>query len=85
MPAREMLADMLLEAKRPEDALREYEISLKVDPNRFNSLNGAALAAMAAGKPDVAKTYHAQLLKNLEGVTSQRAEAVRARTLVASN
>jgi hypothetical protein len=85
MPAREMLADMLLEAKRPGDALREYEISLKVDPNRFNSLNGAAQAAMAAGKPDIAKTYHAQLLKNLEGVTSQRAEAVRARTLVASN
>jgi tetratricopeptide (TPR) repeat protein len=85
MPAREMLADMLLEAKRPADALREYAVSLKVDPNRFNSLNGAAQAAAAAGKPDVAKAYHAQLVKNLEGVNSERAEAVRAKTLVAAN
>lgn len=85
MPAREMLADMLLEAKRPQDALREYETSLKVDPNRFNSLNGAAQAATAAGQPDVAQKYHAQLVKNLEGVNSERAEAVRAKTLVAAN
>jgi hypothetical protein len=65
--------------------LREYAVSLKVDPNRFNSLNGAAQAAAAAGKPDVAKAYHAQLVKNLEGVNSERAEAVRAKTLVAAN
>ena len=85
MPAREMLADMLLEAKRPQEALREYETSLKVDPNRFNSLNGAAQAATAAGQPEVAQKYHAQLVKNLEGVNSERAEAVRAKALVASN
>jgi hypothetical protein len=85
MPAREMLADMLLEAKRPADALREYAISLKVDPNRFNSLNGAAQAAAAAGKAEVAQRYHAQLVKNLEGVNSERAEAARAKTLVAAN
>ena len=85
MPAREMLADTLLEAKRPQEALREYETSLKVDPNRFNSLNGAAQAATAAGQPEVAQKYHAQLVKNLEGVNSERAEAVRAKALVASN
>lgn len=85
MPAREMLADMLLEAKRPQEALREYETSLKVDPNRFNSLHGAAQAATAAGKTGLAQKYHAQLLKNLEGVTSDRAEAVRAKMLVAAN
>jgi tetratricopeptide (TPR) repeat protein len=85
MPARETLADLLLEAKRPQDALREYETSLKVDPNRFNGLNGAAQAAAAAGKIEVAQQYRAQLLKNLEGVNSERAEAVRAKTLVAAN
>jgi hypothetical protein len=85
MPAREMLADMLLEAKRPQEALREYETSLKVDPNRFNSLNGAAQAATAASQSEVAQKYHAQLVKNLEGVNSERAEAVRANALVASN
>jgi tetratricopeptide (TPR) repeat protein len=46
-PAREMLADMLLDAKRYEAALKEYEVSLKTDPNRFSSLYGAAQAAEA--------------------------------------
>jgi hypothetical protein len=35
LPAREMLADMLLKMNRPADALREFEKSLKTDPNRF--------------------------------------------------
>ena len=42
IPAREMLADMLLELKQPEAALVEYEKSMKIDPNRFNELAGAA-------------------------------------------
>jgi hypothetical protein len=79
LPAREMLADMLLEANRPADALRNYEISLKVDPNRFNGLNGAAQAAARAGKPALAQSYQAQLLKTVEGVRSDRAESVRAK------
>jgi hypothetical protein len=83
-PAREMLADMLLEAKRPADALREYEISLKTDPNRFNGLYGAAQAAEQAGKSERSKSYYAQLLKNCEGVDSDRAELLKARTLVAA-
>jgi tetratricopeptide (TPR) repeat protein len=45
LPAREMLADMLLDLKRPQEALAEYEISLRTDPNRFNGLYGAAQAA----------------------------------------
>jgi tetratricopeptide (TPR) repeat protein len=84
MPAREMLADMLLDAKRPAEALREYEVSLKTDPNRFNGLYGAAQAAEQTGKPEQSKSYYSQLLKNCEGVESDRAELLRARTLVAS-
>ena len=42
MPAREMLADILLELGRPADALAEYERSMTIDPNRFNALFGAA-------------------------------------------
>ena len=45
IPAREMLADMLLETNQPEAALLEYEKSMKTDPNRFNELAGAARAA----------------------------------------
>src|SRR5437899_5565423 len=45
IPAREMLADMLLDMKRPEQALTEYEADLKFNPNRFDGLYGAARAA----------------------------------------
>ena len=48
LPAREMLADMLLDLQRPQEALTEYEISLRTDPNRFNGLYGAAQAAAQA-------------------------------------
>jgi Tetratricopeptide repeat len=83
LPAREMLADMLMEMKRPADALAEYEKSMKVDPNRFNGLYGAAQAAAATNQPDKAKSYYAQLLKNCSGSTSDRPELAQAKTLEA--
>jgi len=61
-PAREMLADMLLELKRPAEALTEYMAALKNSPNRFNSLYGAARAAQAAGDTAAARVYFANLL-----------------------
>ena len=48
-PARELLADMLLAAGRPAEALAEYRASLTREPNRYLSLEGAAEAAAAAG------------------------------------
>ena len=45
IPAREMLADILRESNQPQQALAEYERSMKIDPNRFNGLYGAARAA----------------------------------------
>lgn len=83
LPAREMLADMLLEMNRPQDALAEYEVSLKTDPNRFNGLYGAARAAEMTEQKQKAAGYYAQLLKNCEGSNSDRPEIQRARTLVA--
>ena len=56
---------------------------MKVDPNRFNGLYGAAQAAAAVNQPDKAKTYYAQLLKNCSGSTSDRPELAQAKTLVA--
>ena len=76
---REMLADMLLAMNRPGDALEQYGAELKTNPGRFNSLYGAAQAAVRAGRPEEAKPYYAQLLKNCEGSTSQREELRRAR------
>ena len=82
-PAREMIADILLEAKRPEQALAEYQTDLKLHPNRFDALYGAARAAEAAGKQTDATEYYALLLKVCDGSNSTRPELSRARELVA--
>ncbi|MGC2552299.1 MAG: hypothetical protein WA437_18700 [Candidatus Sulfotelmatobacter sp.] len=83
IPAREMIADMLLEAKRPQQALVEYQTDLKLNPNRFDGLYGAARAAEAAGKQNDATEYYALLLKVCGGSNSTRPELGEARKLVA--
>ncbi|HXW99861.1 MAG TPA: hypothetical protein VEJ00_01500 [Candidatus Acidoferrales bacterium] len=83
IPAREMLADLLLETKRPQQALTEYQTDLKINPNRFNGLYGAARAAEEAGKQSDANEYYALLLKTCEGGSSTRPELSRAKELVA--
>src|SRR6516164_7526698 len=45
LPARELLAEMLLELRQPEEALVAFETTLLTAPNRFNSLSGAGRAA----------------------------------------
>jgi len=79
IPIHEMMGDMLLEAKRPAEALGEYQATLKTNPGRFNSLYGGAQAAQAAGNHEKAKEYYSQLLKNCEGSPSERAELKLAR------
>ena len=83
IPTREMIADLLLEAKRPQQALAEYQTDLKLNPNRFNGLSGAARAAELAGKSADATEYYALLLRVCEGSNSTRPELSRARQLVA--
>ena len=82
IPEHEMLGDMLLESKHPEEALVEYETTLKTNPGRFDSLYGAAQAAEQAGKHDKANDYFAKLVKNCEGATSERAELKHAREIL---
>ncbi|HEY6985341.1 MAG TPA: hypothetical protein VH375_04615 [Rhodanobacteraceae bacterium] len=50
VPAREQLADMLLELNRPQDALHEFQTALASAPGRRGALAGAALAAQRAGE-----------------------------------
>jgi tetratricopeptide (TPR) repeat protein len=85
LPAREMLADMLLEAGEAQEALAQYEISLKTDPNRFNGLAGAAAAAEKLQQKEKAAGYYAQLLKNCSESHSERPELQQAKMLVAAN
>lgn len=64
VPAREMLGDLLMELHHPAQALGEYEAALKISPNRFNDLYGAAVAAQMAGDSAKAKTYYSKLREN---------------------
>jgi tetratricopeptide (TPR) repeat protein len=84
LPVREMLADMLLEMQQPQEALVEYETSLRTDPNRFNGLYGAAQASDKTQQKEKAARYYAQLLKNCDGARSDRPELAEAKTLLAA-
>jgi tetratricopeptide (TPR) repeat protein len=61
IPARELLADMLLQMNKPDLALIAYEKDLKTHPNRLNGLNGAASAADAVGNKEKAAMYYGKL------------------------
>jgi tetratricopeptide (TPR) repeat protein len=85
IPAREMLADILLELGRPQDALVEYKKALTLSPNRFNGLFNAGKAAEAAGDNSQAKDYYAALLKiTNNGAESSRPEFDHVRSVVSS-
>ena len=60
-PMRELLGELLLSANKPNEALKEFESSLRVVPNRFRSLSGAEQAAEQAGNQRLTRTYSGQL------------------------
>src|ERR1700676_1756195 len=66
MPAREMLADLYAQLKRPGDAVKAYAATLAEAPNRFDALLGAAQASQAAGDTHSARDYYIQLLKTAD-------------------
>ena len=83
MPAREMLADMLLELKGPSEALAEYRAALKNSPNRFDALYGAGHAAQLAGDAATANAYYTKLME-ISAPSADRAELKEARTYLAT-
>lgn len=86
IPAREMLADMLLEFNQPQQALAEYRVALELSPNRFNGLYHAGLAAEQAGDKTAAAQYFAALLKvTANGANSQRPELAHAKSFMVSD
>jgi hypothetical protein len=61
-PARELLAEMLLQLNEPARALAQFAATLKKEPRRFRSLYGAAHAAQLSGNGDLSQEYFAELL-----------------------
>ena len=84
IPAREMLADLLLQSNRPAEALAEYQASLKSNPGRFDGLAGAAQAAEKLGQQQATEAFYGQLLKTCAGSSSERPELKKARLTLAS-
>jgi hypothetical protein len=82
VPAREMLADMLLELKRPAEAISEYKTVLKNSPNRFDGLLGAARSAQATGDTAGAQSFYAKLAE-ISGPAADRPELAEVKTYLA--
>ena len=76
LPAREMLAEILLLDGLTAEALRQYEISLVSDPNRFNALLGAAFAAQKLGHTALARRYYRQLAANSPHATGSARDLI---------
>jgi tetratricopeptide (TPR) repeat protein len=84
LPARELLGDMLVELKRPVEALKEYESSQQREPNRYRGLYGAGQAAAQSGNRDKARHYFSKLIE-LASSGDLRPEMEKARRYLASN
>jgi tetratricopeptide (TPR) repeat protein len=82
-PAREMLAELLLELGQPAKALAEFEASQKTDPSRLLGLAGAARAADLSGDRDRAKKYYTELLVLAKTADSDRPELKQAKAYLA--
>jgi len=79
IPAKELLADMLLQLNKPADALQAYEANLKTHPNRFNGLYGAAQASEKINNREKAKYYYSQLTAVANSSAAARPELGTAR------
>ena len=82
LPAREQLGDLLLELRRPAEALPEYEGALSALPNRFNGHYGAGRAAELAGKRETARAHYERLLAMAAGGDGSREELAVARAFL---
>jgi len=85
VPARELLAETLLTiARKPADALKEYEAVLAKEPNRYRAVTGAMYAARQIGDRQKARAMARDLLKLGGKSGAGRFSLGQARLIVAS-
>jgi hypothetical protein len=80
-PARELLAELLLESGQAKAALIEFEKAMTREPGRFRSIAGAMRAAQAAGDTARAKKYAGNLLTLAKAASPGRPEIAEAQKL----
>ena len=83
-PIRELLGELLLEANEPAQALKEFETSLRNNPNRYRSFAGAAKAADRAADRALAKHYYEKLVSLAGNADPPRPDLVAAKQFLAS-
>ena len=81
-PMRELLADLLLEAKQASAALTEFRKALEQSPNRYRGIYGAARAAEASGDARSAVEYYTKLIALSKGADRSRPELQQAQAYV---
>jgi tetratricopeptide (TPR) repeat protein len=79
LPARELLADLLLELNQPAAAMTEYKEMLRTDPNRFRSILGEARAAKQSGDTAAAHDAYQKLVALSKPAAPERPELAEAK------
>ena len=83
VPARELLADLLLELNDPAAALKEYEQTVSAERNRFRSILGVARAAKQTGDTAKARDAYGKLV-TLASADTDRPELAEAKAFLAN-
>lgn len=84
-PMRELLGELLLEANEPAQALKEFETSLRNNPNRYRSFAGAAKSAERVGNRAQARSFYEKLVTLAAQADDARPGLVAARQYLAAN
>jgi tetratricopeptide (TPR) repeat protein len=71
IPARELYGDLLSEHGDPSAALAAYEATLEREPNRARTLVGAARAARASSRSDVARDHYRALVELMDPASTR--------------
>jgi tetratricopeptide (TPR) repeat protein len=83
-PARELEGEILLHLHRPDQALGAFQTQLGRTPNRILTVAGYARAAVAAGRPEVARDAYRLLSELLMHADGDMPEAVEAKEFLSS-
>jgi len=71
-----MLGELLMEAQEPTQALKEFETSLRNNPNRYRSFAGAAKAADRVGDRARARSYYDKLVTVAGSADTARSDLI---------
>ena len=82
VPAREVLAMVLLKEAKPADALRGFETVLAKEPNRYRTFAGAMQAAERGGDAKKAAAFAERLVEQTSAADSPRPEIAQARRVL---